>query len=33
MIDEQGRVRPHIKLFVDGALARDLRTPIPPAPT
>jgi hypothetical protein len=28
MIDEQGRVRPHIKLFVDSALTRDLRTPI-----
>jgi molybdopterin converting factor small subunit len=28
MIDEQGGVRPHIKLFVDNALTRDLRTPI-----
>jgi sulfur-carrier protein len=28
MIDEQGRVRPHIKLFIDSTLTRDLRTPI-----
>jgi hypothetical protein len=28
LIDEQGSVRPHIKLFVDSALTRDLRTPI-----
>jgi len=28
MIDEQGRVRPHIKLFIDTALARDLATPL-----
>ena len=28
IIDEQHAVRPHIKLFVDGALARDLATPI-----
>ena len=27
MIDEQGRVRPHIQLFVGSALPRDLRTP------
>ena len=33
IIDEQGRIRPHIKLFVDGAQARDLRTPLPPAAT
>ena len=29
MIDEQGRVRPHIKLFVDTALTRDLAAPLP----
>ena len=29
MIDEQGQVRPHIKLFVDTALTRDLATPLP----
>jgi sulfur-carrier protein len=29
MIDEQGHVRPHIKLFVDTALTRDLATPLP----
>src|SRR6266545_3947717 len=29
MIDEQGDVRPHIKLFVDTALTRDLATPLP----
>jgi molybdopterin synthase sulfur carrier subunit len=29
MIDEQGHVRPHIKLFVDAALTRDLGTPLP----
>src|SRR4051794_9961916 len=28
MIDEQGQVRPHIKLFVGAHLARDLATPI-----
>ncbi len=28
MIDEQGSVRPHVKLFVDSLLTRDLRTPI-----
>ena len=28
MIDEQGGVRPHIKLFIDSAITRDLRTPI-----
>jgi len=31
IIDEQRAVRPHIKLFVDGALARDLATPVPAA--
>jgi hypothetical protein len=29
MIDEQGHVRPHIKLFIGGTLTRDLRSPIP----
>jgi hypothetical protein len=29
MIDEQGNVRPHIKLFVDTALTRDLAAPLP----
>ena len=29
MVDEQGKVRPHIKLFIDTALARDLATPLP----
>ena len=24
IVDEQGNVRPHIKLFIDGALCRDL---------
>jgi molybdopterin synthase sulfur carrier subunit len=28
IIDEQDAVRPHIKLFVDGTLARDLSTPM-----
>jgi hypothetical protein len=28
MIDEQGAVRPHIKLFVGGVLARNLRTKV-----
>ena len=31
IIDEQHAVRPHIKLFIDGALTRDLGTPIPAA--
>jgi hypothetical protein len=29
IVDEQGRVRPHIKLFVDGAQARNLAAPLP----
>ena len=33
IIDEQGRIRPHIKLFVDGTQARDLAAPLPPAAT
>ena len=31
IIDEQHAVRPHIKLFIDGALLRDLAAPIPEA--
>ena len=31
IVDEQRAVRPHIKLFVDGALSRDLAAPIPGA--
>jgi len=31
IVDEQHAVRPHIKLFVDGALSRDLDAPIPAA--
>src|SRR5512137_1705029 len=27
IVDEQGAIRPHIKLFVDGDLARDLAAP------
>ena len=33
IIDEQSRIRPHIKLFLDGAQARDLHAPLPPAAT
>jgi len=33
MIDEQGAVRPHIKLFVDHALTRSLNTSIPAGAT
>ncbi len=29
IVDEQRSIRPHIKLFVDGAQARDLETPLP----
>ena len=29
IIDEQGRVRPHIKMFVGPMLVRDLATPVP----
>jgi hypothetical protein len=33
IVDEQGRIRPHIKLFVDGAQARELAAPLPAAAT
>ena len=33
IVDEQGRVRPHIKLFVDRTLARELAVPLPAAAT
>jgi len=33
MIDERGRLRPHIKIFVDTALTRDLSTPLPAGAT
>jgi len=29
IVDEQGRVRPHVKVFVGGALASDLTVPVP----
>ena len=29
IIDEQGNIRPHIKLFVDSVQARDLAAPLP----
>ena len=29
IVDEQGRVRPHIKLFVGTAMTREMATPIP----
>jgi len=33
IVDEQGRIRPHIRLFVDGAQARDLAVPLPAGAT
>jgi hypothetical protein len=30
IVDEQGRVRPHIKLFVGTMATRDLNVPVPP---
>jgi len=29
IVDEQGRLRPHIKVYAGGLPTRDLRTPIP----
>lgn len=29
IVDEQGNVRPHIKLFVGDSVTRDLATPVP----
>jgi sulfur-carrier protein len=29
IVDEQGRVRPHVKVFVGGALDPDLAVPVP----
>ncbi len=31
IVDEQGQLRPHIRLFVNGELARDLAAPLAPA--
>jgi molybdopterin synthase sulfur carrier subunit len=31
IVDEQGGLRPHIKVFVDGSLVRDLAAPLPEA--
>jgi hypothetical protein len=33
MQDEQGKLRPHIQVFVDASVQRNLAAPIPPAPT
>ena len=33
IVDEQGNVRPHIKLFVDSDVTRDLASPIPSGAT
>ncbi len=30
IVDEQGAIRPHIKIFVDGMLARELGTDVHP---
>jgi molybdopterin converting factor small subunit len=30
IVDEQGRVRPHIKIFANAVLVRDLGTPVSP---
>ena len=30
IVDEQGRIRPHIKIFCAGDLVRDLGAPVPP---
>ena len=31
MVDEQGRIRPHMRVFVNDESARDLATPVGPA--
>ena len=31
MVDEQGRLRPHMKVFVNADAVRDLTTPVGPA--
>ena len=31
IVDEQQSIRPHVKIFLDGELARDLATPARPA--
>jgi sulfur-carrier protein len=33
VVDERGKIRPHIKLFIDGAQARELPVPLPPGAT
>lgn len=33
IVDEQGRVRPHIRIFVGHTVARDLRSLVPPGQT
>ena len=33
MIDEQGKLRPHVRIFVGERDARDLRTPVPQGTT
>lgn len=30
VVDEQGKIRPHIKMFIDGTQARDLAALLPP---
>ncbi len=30
MVDEAGRVRPHVQVFVGGAIQRDPAAPVPP---
>ena len=30
MVDEAGRVRPHVQVFVGGAIERDPAAPVPP---
>jgi molybdopterin synthase sulfur carrier subunit len=33
IVDEQGRIRPHIRIFVGRSIARDLRTLVPSGQT